>query len=181
MKKTLITLLATLFFIPLSGIGYGNYGNNCWCNDGTQIYVDLLYLRPDGAELNYLFTRGEVTNDGVTTIIDQNFSVDPNWRPGVRVGMETGFGCPDLNIFANWTWYETKAGNSLDLAPIVGGTLEVQSDFLSDSTLITIGRVDTDFYFMFNWVDVGISKPCCLCENVKFKPFGAFTYLHVDQ
>ena len=181
MKKTLITLLTTLSFIPLSGIGYGNYGKNCWCNDGTQIYVDALYFRPDGEELNFLYTRTESAVGGDTVISNENHTIDPDWSPGVRVGMETGFGCPDLNIFATWTWYETNGNKRVDLALGDDDSLIVQSDFLTTEDVMSTAQVTADFYFMFNRLDLGISKPCCICENVNFKPFGAFTYLHVNQ
>jgi hypothetical protein len=77
----------------------------------------------------------------------------PSYSPGVRVLLETFYGCPRVNPFASFCWYEALPERD------------------SNASL----------YFLYSRLDTGISTYGLFCNKLELEPFAAFTYLYTRE
>jgi Legionella pneumophila major outer membrane protein precursor len=186
MKKSIYTLLATLMTTTLMA---SPCSNDC-CSADTSIYADFLWWTSQGDQLDYGIVTEGTRVDGdpdVETLSEKWLVFDPDWNPGLRVGVEKEFSCANVCVFGEWTWYKTDDSQKTDLAlpDTLGSILTFNSDFTGGagvgSKAFETGLIKSDFYFQMNRLDIGFCKTCCLCDNFQLKPYAAFTYAHLKE
>ncbi|NGX58380.1 MAG: hypothetical protein K940chlam3_01287 [Chlamydiae bacterium] len=182
--------LFALFFLSTSL--FADYCVDDPCSCSTEIAVDFLWWDVMGDQIYYGIViegiRDTTPDPTVENLSERLLQFNPDWSPGVRVHLIHNLQCQDLALFASWTWYETEntQNTRLILSSDPDAFLSFNSVFIGGVGAQGIlefetGDIDAHYYFKLNRVDIGFLKSCCLCCDLQFSPFAAFTYIHTDE
>lgn len=160
--------------------------------EGTKMSVDLLWWNARGDEMVYAITREGSHVETSTSIFDnlksKSHVVTPQSSPGFRLHVDKDLFCNDVRVIGEYTWFKSNDNQSVKLKAPSNPEfyLQMASDFLYGQEVLTFsqildGKLESEFYFCMNRVDLGLEKIYCLSERWRFAPFVTGTYLHTDE
>jgi|GEM_PF-5471079 len=196
MKKNL-----TFLFLLILATGFANdsececccYIEEECCNWGLEIDAEFLWWQAYGDRLNYgVLAKGtsdQIPDVSFTTQASETWlEFNPKWKPGVRLRAAKDL-CPDgVGIFGEWTWYETRNKERNCFVRPEGENVffGFESDFLQSgggksTTQLQNIKINGDFNFLLNRIDLGFFKDFCFCNCYHLQPYAAFTYAHTKE
>lgn len=171
MKSLFKVSVAALMLSQLEASYYNNEKN---LGDQWEFNADFLWWEiVEDSLTSVVVVNSETANNISTKVHNPNFK----WDPGVRLGL--GFqpcGC-NWDIYASWTYFNTKARHHFSSSDPANVIIPQWGSLLP----FVGGDIDTHWHLNLNWADLQLNQSICENSCFSFDIHGGLRGVFIDQ
>lgn len=164
------------------------------CDWGVFITGDFLYWYANESNLSYglkLVALQPSPGSSNLTLAPRSFkNINPEWKPGFRVGIGLNTQCDGWDLYLNWTSYQNTAHNSASVAdfsgiitaaPFLAPGLNQEVllnpwvnpavSFTTDGVLPLFNQIKAKWHLNLNQIDLELGRKTWMSRCTSFRPY----------